>query len=44
MSDIKYEIVKTVGVLSKASSGWAKAPFVPLRWDTSPNYDDENLG
>src|SRR5687767_11547376 len=29
MSEIKYEILKQVGVLSKAASGWAKTPFVP---------------
>ena len=24
MSDIKYEIIKKIGVLSKSASGWAK--------------------
>ncbi len=24
MSEIKYEIIKTIGVLSKSASGWAK--------------------
>jgi hypothetical protein len=30
MSEIKYEIVKKIGVLSKAGSGLGEAPFVPL--------------
>ncbi len=42
MADIKHEIVKKVGVLSKTApalsyvegSGWAKTPFVPLRRDS----------
>ena len=41
MSDIKYEIIKKVGVLSKSTSGWAKTPFV-LR--TLPPNQNPNLG
>jgi len=38
MSEIKYEIIKQIGVLSRAGSGWAKTPFVPAlaERDTSP--------
>lgn len=39
MSDIKYEIVKKVGVLSKSASGWAKE-FNLISWnDREPKYD-----
>lgn len=39
MSDIKYEIVKKVGVLSKAGSGWAKELNL-ISWnDREPKYD-----
>lgn len=39
MSDIKYEIVKQIGVLSKAGSGWAKELNL-IRWnDREPKYD-----
>ncbi len=39
MPDIKYEIVKQVGVLSKAGSGWAKELNL-VRWnDRDPKYD-----
>ncbi len=29
MAEIKYEIIKQIGVLSKSASGWAKTPSVP---------------
>ena len=39
MSEIKYEIVKKIGVLSKASSGWAKELNL-ISWnDREPKYD-----
>ena len=39
MSEIKYEIVKKIGVLSKAASGWAKE-FNLISWnDREPKYD-----
>ena len=39
MSDIKYEIVKKVGVLSKSASGWAKELNL-ISWnDREPKYD-----
>jgi len=39
MSDIKYEIVKTIGVLSKSASGWAKELNL-ISWnDREPKYD-----
>jgi hypothetical protein len=39
MADIKYEIVKKVGVLSKAASGWAKEVNL-ISWnDREPKYD-----
>lgn len=39
MSDIKYEIVKQIGVLSKAGSGWTKQLNL-IRWnDREPKYD-----
>ena len=39
MADINYEIVKKVGVLSKAASGWAKELNL-IRWnDREPKYD-----
>ena len=39
MSDIKYEIVKKIGVLSKAGSGWAKEINL-ISWnDREPKYD-----
>ena len=39
MSDIKYEIVKKVGVLSKSASGWAKELNI-ISWnDREPKYD-----
>ena len=39
MSDIKYEIVNKIGVLSKAASGWAKELNL-ISWnDREPKYD-----
>jgi hypothetical protein len=39
MADIKYEIVKQIGVLSKAGSGWAKELNL-IRWNArEPKYD-----
>jgi hypothetical protein len=39
MADIKYEIVKKVGVLSKANSGWTKELNL-ISWnDREPKYD-----
>ena len=39
MSDIKYEITKKVGVLSKSASGWAKELNI-ISWnDREPKYD-----
>jgi hypothetical protein len=39
MSEIKYEIIKTIGVLSKSASGWAKEVNL-ISWnDREPKYD-----
>ena len=39
MSEIKYEIIKQVGVLSKTEKGWAKE-FNLISWnDREPKYD-----
>jgi hypothetical protein len=39
MSEIKYEIVKPIGVLSKSSSGWTKELNL-ISWnDREPKYD-----
>jgi hypothetical protein len=39
MSDIKYEIIKKIGVLSKSASGWAKELNL-ISWnDREPKYD-----
>ena len=39
MSDIKFEIVKKIGVLSKSEKGWAKELNL-IRWnDREPKYD-----
>ncbi len=39
MSEVKYEIVKQIGVLSKSSSGWVKELNL-IRWnDREPKYD-----
>ncbi|MEW5941039.1 MAG: YdbC family protein [Chloroflexota bacterium] len=39
MSDIKYEIVDSVGVLSTTSSGWAKELNLVSWNDREPKYD-----
>lgn len=39
MSDIKYEIVKKIGVLSKAASGWSKELNLVSWNDREPKYD-----
>jgi hypothetical protein len=39
MSDIKYEIIKKIGVLSKSASGWTKEVNL-ISWnDEDANYD-----
>jgi hypothetical protein len=39
MAEIKYEIIKNVGVLSKAASGWAKEVNL-ISWnDRDAKYD-----
>ena len=39
MTDIKYEIVKKIGVLSKSASGWAKELNL-ISWnDRDAKYD-----
>ena len=39
MSEIKYEIVKKIGVLSTSASGWAKELNL-ISWnDREPKYD-----
>ena len=39
MSEIKFEIVKKIGVLSKSEKGWAKELNL-IRWnDREPKYD-----
>ena len=39
MAEIKYEIVKNIGVLSKSASGWAKELNL-ISWnDRDPKYD-----
>ena len=39
MADIKYELVKKIGVLSKAGSGWTKELNL-ISWnDREPKYD-----
>jgi hypothetical protein len=39
MSEIKYEILKNIGVLSKSASGWAKEINL-ISWnDREPKYD-----
>ena len=39
MSEIKYEIVKNIGVLSKSASGWSKELNL-ISWnDREPKYD-----
>ena len=39
MSEIKYEIIKKIGVLSTSASGWAKELNL-ISWnDREPKYD-----
>jgi len=39
MSDINYEIIKPIGVLSTSASGWTKELNL-MRWnDGEPKYD-----
>jgi hypothetical protein len=39
MSEIKFEIIKNIGVLSKSASGWAKQLNL-IRWnDRDAKYD-----
>jgi hypothetical protein len=39
MADIKYEITKQIGVLSKSGSGWSKELNL-ISWnDREPKYD-----
>jgi hypothetical protein len=39
MSEIKYEIIKNIGVLSKSGSGWAKELNL-ISWnEREPKYD-----
>ena len=39
MSEIKYEIIKKIGVLSKSGSGWAKELNL-ISWnERDPKYD-----
>ncbi len=39
MSDLKYEIIKKIGVLSKSTSGWAKELNLISWSDREPKYD-----
>ena len=39
MSEIKYEITKQVGVLSKSASGWSKELNLVSWNDREPKYD-----
>jgi hypothetical protein len=39
MAEIKYEIVKNIGVLSKAGSGWTKELNLVSWNDREPKYD-----
>lgn len=39
MSEIKYEIIKKIGVLSKAGSGWTKELNLVSWNDREPKYD-----
>ena len=39
MADIKYEVIRKIGVISKARSGWAKELNL-ISWnDREPKYD-----
>ena len=39
MSEIKYEIIKNIGVLSKSTSGWTKELNLVSWNDREPKYD-----
>ena len=39
MVDIKYEIIKKIGVLSKSTSGWTKEVNLMSWNDREPKYD-----
>ena len=39
MSEIKYEIIKQIGVLSKSGSGWTKELNLVSWNDREPKYD-----
>lgn len=39
MADIKYEIVKPIGILSKSASGWSKELNLVSWNDREPKYD-----
>jgi len=39
MSEIKYEIIKKIGVLSKSASGWTKEVNLMSWNDREPKYD-----
>jgi hypothetical protein len=39
MSDIKFEIVKTIGILSTAGSGWTKELNLVSWNEREPRYD-----
>jgi hypothetical protein len=39
MTEIKYEIIKTIGILSKSNSGWTKELNL-ISWnDREPKFD-----
>ena len=39
MNEIKYEIIKTIGVLSTSASGWKKELNLILWNEREPKYD-----
>jgi hypothetical protein len=39
MSDIKYEIIKKIGILSRSASGWAKELNLVSWNERDPKYD-----
>jgi hypothetical protein len=39
MAEIKYEIIKKIGVLSKSASGWTKELNIVSWNDREPKYD-----
>jgi hypothetical protein len=39
MADIKFEIIKTIGVLSTTASGWTKELNLMSWNDRNPKYD-----